>query len=144
MWIDKHAPQLIKEVCVAPKKIEEVRQFLNSHVEYTTYQRRRTNNNHNHQQQDNAVVNPWDIPINPIQPQTKLQILVGSPGIGKSILINVLANELNIEVLRWNDIHVDYNMNSGGGEYGMGSGSGGGYLPYQSQLSSFEEFLKFR
>ena len=70
-------------------------------------------------------------------------MLVGSPGIGKSILINVLANELNIEVLRWNDIHVDYNMN--GGEYGMGSrgrdNGGGGYLPYQSQLSSFEEFL---
>ena len=41
----------------------------------------------------------------------------------------------------WNDIHVDYNINSGG-EYGMGGrDNGGGYLPYQSQLSSFEEFL---
>jgi len=143
MWIDKHAPQTIKELCVAPKKIEEVRQFLNSHVEYTTYQRRRTNHNKQHHQ-STVVVNPWDIPTNPSQPTTKLQILVGSPGIGKSTLLSVLATELNIEVLRWNDIHVDYNMN--GGEYGMGSrgrdnGGGGGHLPYQSQLSSFEEFL---
>ena len=138
MWIDKHAPQSIKEICVAPKKIEEVRQFLNSHVEYTKYQRRRTN--HNKQQQYNAETttsNPWDIPTKPIQSQTKLQILVGSPGIGKSTLLSVLAQELNIEVLKWNDIHVDYNMNSGGG----GGRESGGYLPYQSQLSSFEEFL---
>jgi len=137
MWIDKHAPQSIKEICVAPKKIEEVRQFLNSHVEYTTYQHRRTNHNKQHQQQQNnetTTSNPWDIPTNPSQPTTKLQILVGSPGIGKSTLLSVLATELNIEVLRWNDIHVDYNMNSGGaGEYGMGreSGGGGGHLPYQ-------------
>jgi len=151
MWIDKHAPQSIKEICVAPKKIEEVRQFLNSHAEYTTYQRRRTNHNKQQQQQqqndETTNSNPWDIPTNPSQPTTKLQILVGSPGIGKSTLLSVLATELNIEVLRWNDIHVDYNMNSGG-EYGMGregggggGGGGGGYLPYQSQLSSFEEFL---
>ena len=70
-------------------------------------------------------------------------ILVGSSGIGKSTMIQTLAREMDIEIITWNDIHVDYNMNHGIDDGGDSSRGGGmAYLPYQSQLNSFEEFLK--
>ena len=70
-------------------------------------------------------------------------ILVGSSGIGKSTMIQTLAREMDIEIITWNDIHVDYNMSHGIDAEGDNSRGGGmAYLPYQSQLHSFEEFLK--
>lgn len=143
MWIDKHAPTSTKELCVAPKKIDEVRNFLSSHISYTAYQRKQ---NQKQQAQSNITTNPstnnnpWEISINntqPTPPQTKLMILVGSSGIGKSTMIKTLAREMNIEIITWNDIHVDYNMS-----HDIDGGGGMAYLPYQSQLHSFEEFLK--
>ena len=149
MWIDKHAPTSTKELCVAPKKIDEVRNFLSSHISYTAYQRKQ---NQKQQAQSNITTNPstnnnpWEISINntqPTPPQTKLMILVGSSGIGKSTMIKTLAREMNIEIITWNDVHVDYNMSDGidaGGDSSRGGGMA--YLPYQSQLNSFEEFLR--
>ena len=61
-------------------------------------------------------------------------ILVGSPGIGKSTLVKVLANEMKLQLLTWNDAPVDYRYEEAvRGEELL--------LPYQSALASFEEFL---
>ncbi|KAL7534070.1 hypothetical protein ACHAXR_006427, partial [Thalassiosira sp. AJA248-18] len=147
MWIDKHAPRTTKELCIAPKKIEEVKTFLSSHVSYTQslrkQQQQHNDNTTNQHQQSNK---PWEMPStitdNPvIAPQTKLMILVGSPGVGKSTMVRTLANETKIEILTWNDAHIDYNMQQASSDYSNNMGGGGGYLPYQSQLNSFEEFL---
>ena len=53
-------------------------------------------------------------------------------------MVKVLAREMNLEILTWNDAHVDYVDNSASFQIGGGAGE---YLPYQSQLASFEEFL---
>ena len=109
LWIDKHAPQQAANLCIAPKKIDEVRAWLGSHTERRHSRRIKT---------------PSSIYEAP--PPTLL-ILVGSPGVGKSTLIHVLAKELKLEILKWKDVHVDY-VNSDS-------------MLYQSQLASFEEFL---
>eukprot|EP00956_Cyclotella_meneghiniana_P032530 scaffold89939_cov51-Cyclotella_meneghiniana.AAC.3 len=112
LWIDKHTPQTASNLCIAPKKIEEVRNWLSTHIQ--TRQRRRNNGGYSMYE----------------APPTPLMILVGSPGIGKSTLVRVLANEMKLEVLTWNDVHTEY-MQSSGDEY----------VPYQNQMGSFEEFL---
>ena len=149
LWIDKHAPTSTKELCVAPKKIDEVRNFLSSHISYTAYQRQQKQKQQTHSNITTnplTTYNPWETSnknTQPTPPQTKLMILVGSSGIGKSTMIKTLAREMNIEIITWNDIHVDYNMSHGidaGGDSSRGGGMA--YLPYQSQLHSFEEFLK--
>ena len=212
MWIDKYAPQTSTEVCMAPKKVDEIKSFLlsyitnNSEIRKRKRQRQRTNNTMSQKKQqqlccytkgdvvnytnsngeiytctilavdiddgmepyytiqlenndnkhgsggirekqtDNAHLSPHLLddaaaapPSSPpsILLQTKLLILAGSPGIGKSATIHALANEMSIEVLTWDDAHVEYSNNNnhndgGGGDY---------YIPYQSQLNSFEEFL---
>ena len=55
---------------------------------------------------------------------------------------------MKLDVVQWNDVQIDYNNNNnimmqqgGGGGFDAGGGGGGMYLPYQSQLNSFEEFL---
>ena len=80
----------------------------------------------------------------PQPPETKLMILIGNPGVGKSAMVRTLAREMNIQILSWND---DNNNNNNMLQRGDGFGSGSGYyddtlqLPYQSQLNSFDEFL---
>eukprot|EP00804_Cyclotella_cryptica_P016451 CCRYP_004691-RA/>CCRYP_004691-RA protein AED:0.20 eAED:0.20 QI:138/0.5/0.66/1/1/1/3/1616/783 len=127
LWIDKHTPQTAAELCIAPKKIDEVRQWLRTHI--SARQSRRSNGSNTH---NNVLPGPYEAPL---LEQGKLMILVGSPGIGKSTLVKVLAKELKLQLLMWNDAHVDYAYEQ------MSMIREGGYLPYQSQLASFEEFL---
>ena len=167
MWIDKYAPTSSQELCVAPKKVEQVRNFLSSYIDYIHESRRRhqqqqqqshqasssngggteimmSNSNH-HNSNTTTIITP---------PETKLMILIGNPGVGKSAMVRTLAMEMNLQILSWNDAHVEYNNNhnnSSSTSYlqlpqnddGLGSGSGYYYdaLPYQSQLNSFDEFL---
>ncbi|KAL9187533.1 hypothetical protein ACHAXT_001636 [Thalassiosira profunda] len=130
MWIDKHAPRTSKELCVAPKKVEEVRQFLSSHVEYVQSRREGRGEATSSGAQPK---NPWDEPDRgTVAPQCKLMVLVGSPGVGKSAMVRALAHEMRVEILTWDDAHAEFNAHHH---------HGGEYIPYQSQLSSFEEFL---
>jgi len=210
MWIDKYAPQTSTEVCMAPKKVDEIKSFLLSYItnnsEKRKQKRQRTNNTMSQKKQqqlccytkgdvvnytnsngeiytctilavdiddgmepyytiqlenndnkhgnggirekqtDNAHLSPLllDDAAGPsssppsILLQTKLLILAGSPGIGKSATIHALANEMSIEVLTWDDAHVEYSNNN---NHNDGGGGGDYYIPYQSQLNSFEEFL---
>eukprot|EP01082_Thalassiosira_pseudonana_P016177 g14432.t1.1.5e17418c g14432 g14432.t1 contig9:1823127-1825962(-) len=147
MWIDKHAPRTTKELCIAPKKIDEVKSWLVSHINSRQSKRKphsnssNNNNNNNNNKAMSMHTTPYDNPLgdNP-PPDTKMMILIGSPGIGKSAMVKVLAREMNLEILMWNDDHVDYVDNSASFQIGCGGGAGE-YLPYQSQLASFEEFL---
>jgi len=132
MWTDKHAPKCTKDLCVAPKKIDEVKQWLASHTNC-----RQTKRESVQSKTPLEDLDPWEMPdeweTDVLSPDAKLMILVGSPGIGKSATVHALAAELNLEILTWNDAHaefVDYQ-----------SQSMDAYLPYQSQMNSFEEFL---
>lgn len=132
MWTEKHAPKCIKDLCVAPKKIDEVKQWLVSHSNCRQTKRESV--------QTETIVedlDPWEMPdeweTDVLSPESKFMILVGSPGIGKSAMVYALAAELNLEILTWNDAHAEY--------VDYQSQSTEAYLPYQSQMSSFEEFL---
>lgn len=125
LWIDKHFPKTSTDLCIAPKKIEEVRTWLVSHVQARQQRRHAT-------AYRNGSSSNFEIQRSLYEaPPSQLMILVGSPGVGKSTLIHVLSKELKLNVLKWNnDVHTDY-IASKGEEY----------VPYQSQLASFEEFL---
>jgi hypothetical protein len=114
-WIDKHIPTSNTALCVAPKKVREVKDWIEARLNYQNQRSFTTTtvgNNHNPE---------------------KLLILVGPPGVGKSTLVSVLAHEMGLSVLEWNDSYGDYNGNS--------NGNGGGGIQYQSQIASFEDFL---
>lgn len=122
MWVDKYAPlDDTSALCVAPKKVKEVREWLlRSH-------------------------DRWSSCVDAVHGSTtddsggKLLILVGSPGVGKSATARALAAEMGWDLREWNDLQI--NANAGGG-YRGGFGDSILSLPYQSQLSSFEEFLQ--
>ena len=96
MWTEKHAPTKVCELCVQPKKIQEVREWMIQ--SYSSIQ----------------------------DQNSKLLVLTGGPGIGKSTMCKVLAKELGINIVQWNDSQNVVTSNIG-------------YT--QSQLSSFSEFL---
>lgn len=96
LWIDKYAPKSTNELCVAPKKITEVEEWV----------------------KDTTSV-------------CKMLILVGSPGIGKSTMIQVIAQSLNMNVLEWNDTNTDY----------IPWINNDPSFAYESQNAAFEEFL---
>ncbi|KAL3810995.1 hypothetical protein ACHAXA_006547 [Cyclostephanos tholiformis] len=187
MWIDKYAPRDSRDLCVATKKVDEVRDFLNSHVRYNRLRmaaaaaavpsscysrdhrskrrRRRSlhdcdgpsstrsasdeDENENDENYDNddddAVAALSSLSNTP--PISKLMILTGAPGIGKSATVRALACELNIDVVSWDDSQVEYNTNNdrdNADHYRQSDGiifGGGGTLPYQSRLDSFDAFL---
>jgi len=128
LWINKHAPQNSKELCVAPKKVQEVREWLSSYA--SSWKSLRSSKAKN----DTVLQNYYDLPsdMQIFHTEAKMMILVGSPGIGKSTLALTLAKELNLEVLTWNDSQIEFVGNRWDRDIA---------IPYQSQLASFEEFL---
>ena len=79
---------------------------------------------------------------NTTPPQLKLMILTGAPGIGKSAMVRALACEMNIEILSWDDSQIEYNNTNNNADYYYSDAiTGGGHLPYQSRLDSFDTFL---
>lgn len=73
MWVDRFAPRSSKELCVAPKKIKQIRTWIEDALKGR---------------------------------ENKLMVLVGSPGIGKSTTVRVLATEMDLDVLSWNASYV--------------------------------------
>ena len=70
-------------------------------------------------------------------PEARLMFLTGGPGTGKSASVHALASELGLEVLTWDDSHVEYSHRRNDDDEDGGTT----IIPYASQLSSFEEFL---
>ncbi|GAX21300.1 cell cycle checkpoint protein [Fistulifera solaris] len=71
------------------------------------------------------------------QSNSKLLILVGSPGIGKSTMIHLLLKERNLKVLEWNESFSSLNMNGS-----SRNGSTLSSIEYQSPVDSFHQFLE--
>ena len=137
MWVDKYAPQTSADLCVAPKKVKEIREWM---VQAST----------------SGGVNSDPFSIGgggdgmsglgmqlPGEPVPQIFILVGSPGVGKSTTVRVLASELGWTVHQWNDAQQDTpsGARSGGNGYGRSSFDSAMSVRYQSQMKSFEEFL---
>jgi len=137
MWVDKYAPQTSADLCVAPKKVKEIREWM---VQAST----------------SGGVNSDPFSIGgggdgmsglgmqlPGEPVPQIFILVGSPGVGKSTTVRVLASELGWAVHQWNDAQQDTpsGARSGGNGYGRSSFDSAMSVRYQSQMKSFEEFL---
>ena len=125
LWVDKYRPTNIKDLCVAPKKISEVREW----VEHF-------NNNGSSSNDNNHSYSQYHGSNNINNNSSKLLILVGSGGIGKSTLIHVLAKELHWKVSQWNELH---NVKISSPTSSAASSSI--FISPESQLSSFEEFL---
>jgi len=131
MWVDKYAPTNAADLCVAPKKVKEIREWMvqtHSPPQSDQSWSRSAAMDGGYQQQQQQQQQR-----EPIVP--RLLVLVGSPGVGKSSTVHVLASELGWTVHQWNDAQQD-------------TAAGGGYshdaalsVRWQSQLSSFGEFL---
>lgn len=77
LWVDKFAPSNSADLCVAPKKVNDCRDWIREATH----------------------------PIQ-TSPSKKLLVLVGSPGSGKSTMVRVLASELDLQVHSWNESFV--------------------------------------
>jgi cell cycle checkpoint protein len=108
MWVEKFAPKSSSELCVAPKKLKEIKSWVQNSMSSISKSQ---------------------------QQQQKLLVLVGSPGIGKSTTIRIIARELNTSILSWNESfhqRTSTDIHSGG----LFS------VEQTSALNSFNEFLQ--
>jgi Holliday junction resolvasome, helicase subunit len=138
LWTDQYRPLSCKDLCVAPQKINVLKQWIQDFVGNNHHDHSIHNLDHHHhhpKNQKNALVQKKVLP--------KLCILVGGPGIGKSTMVRVIAKEMNMSVMEWNDTCGDYR--GGGLRHGLttsnsssDSNSGSGE---KSSMDLFEEFL---
>ena len=112
IWVEKFAPKTTSELCVAPKKLKEIKSWVQNSVSSIATSQ---------QQQQ--------------QQQQKLLILVGSPGIGKSTTVQIIARELNISILSWNE---SFHQRTSTDMHSRGLFS----VEQTSALNSFNEFLQ--
>eukprot|EP00980_Cylindrotheca_fusiformis_P020058 scaffold7139_cov115-Cylindrotheca_fusiformis.AAC.8 len=101
MWVDRFTPTSSSDLCVAPKRVKEIKAWI---VE--------------------AVA----------RKNQKLLVLVGSPGIGKSTSIRVLASELDFSITTWNESYVTRNQESFRNDIVS--------IEQSSAMDSFQEFLR--
>jgi cell cycle checkpoint protein len=99
--VDKYAPTTAAQLCVAPKKVKEVRTWLLD-----------------------------------TEKLSRLLVFVGSPGVGKSTVIQILGQELGWTVNEWSDSYTSRN-------YSRSGGGGGGSLASVDQSNSLESFQEF-
>lgn len=108
MWTEKHAPRIATDLCVQPKKIQEVREWMIQSYHSI------------HNESAYGVC-------------SKLLVLTGGPGVGKSTMCRVLAKELGINIVQWNET-----QNATITTYTQQQHR---HTHTQSQLSSFSDFL---
>ena len=105
-WVEKHAPKTVTELCVAPKKVKEVRAWLEEAA--TTVR----------------------------ACSSKLLVLVGSPGVGKSTMVRILAKDIGLLVCDWSE-------SPGAPSNGYHDRSNGVFeIENSSPLQAFEDFLQ--
>jgi cell cycle checkpoint protein len=73
IWVEKYIPKSSTDLCIAPKKVKEIKEWMHQSVDHNTRNKK------------------------------LLLILVGSPGVGKSTCIRVLAKEMHMVVQSWNE-----------------------------------------
>jgi cell cycle checkpoint protein len=102
MWVEKYSPKSSADLCVAPRKVQEIKAWIEQASNQNSYAMK------------------------------KLLVLVGSPGVGKSTCIRVLAQELGHSVTSWNEAFSPR-------EYPANTMFG---VEQSSALDSFQEFLQ--
>lgn len=108
LWVDKYRPRSIPDLAVAPKKLKEIQSWIDG---------------------DNGQCHHM---------RKKLLILVGSPGVGKSTAVQVLAEtECNKQVVSW----IESIQPRTTSEAMLSSRRQLFSLEQKSSLDSFEEFL---
>ena len=107
MWVEKFAPKSSTDLSVAPKKVKEIKSWL-----------------------QNSLASDHNTPN-----LQKLLVLVGSPGIGKSTTIRVVAKELKRSILSWNESFLSRSAHDANSR-GLFS------VEQTSALNSFHEFLQ--
>jgi cell cycle checkpoint protein len=131
MWVEKFAPKSSSDLCVAPKKVKEIMSWIQSCV---------SDDSHSPGYCDNTSSSDGNTNLSNISSsqdkKQKLLVLVGSPGVGKSTTIRLIAKELNLPILSWNE-----SINPRGEQDGMDSRSLFS-VEQTSALDSFNEFLQ--
>ena len=113
-WWEKHAPRASKDLCVAPKKVAEVRDWLRSRVPSL----RAEHGNHG----GGVVVGSG-----------RVLLLTGPTGCGKSTAVELLCAELGLRLLRWSaPTPTLWHEHAYQGDLAAG---------YVSKQREFEEFL---
>jgi cell cycle checkpoint protein len=128
MWVEKFAPKSSSDLCVAPKKVKEIMSWIQGCVAEDPPRCGSTSSS-------DCNTNLSNISSSREKKQ-KLLILVGSPGVGKSTTIRLIAKELNIPIVSWNE-----SINPRGEQEGMDSRSLFS-VEQTSALDSFNEFLQ--
>jgi cell cycle checkpoint protein len=120
LWPVRHTPQSSTELVVAPKKVQEMRQWMKGHT--------------------NAIrqaLSKDSTPFTSTQAPPML-VLVGSPGIGKSTAIRCLAVELEFEISEWTESFIT-NYEHGDRTSGYGKNMN---IHFSNPLDAFEQFLQ--
>lgn len=107
LWCEKHQPKRVIDLCVAPKRIKEVCLWIEESLLFSTS----------------------------VSQNARLLILVGSPGVGKSTMIQCLAAENNWEILEWSESYSTYIQQQIVNDNSI-------LIDQQSPLYSFEQFLR--
>lgn len=98
LWSDLYSPKSTKDLCVAPKKLKEIDEWMDQAISRTS--------------------------------NSRLLILIGRPGIGKSTAVRVLADERQLRLLEWTE------RISAPERFADDS------MEHETPLTSFETFLK--
>jgi cell cycle checkpoint protein len=120
LWTVRYAPTSSAVLAVAPKKVQEIRDWMQRHKDYKEQQPSR--------------------PLNGSHAPPPMLILVGSPGIGKSAAVKCLAAEVEIELMEWTEGMVTTgNLTSSRSEEQFTTRTG---IGVHSPLNAFEQYLK--
>jgi len=82
-WVDKHRPNNIEDLCVAPRRVQDIHDWLTSRGESSSK--------------------------SPLQ-QKGMLVLVGTPGVGKSTTIRTLCHKLRYKILEWSEPSMRHNI----------------------------------
>ena len=120
MWVEQFAPASSSDLCVAPKKVKEIESWMQQNCSSVI---------------DNKNNYAAEVPAKSPGKQ-KLLILVGSPGVGKSTAVRIIAKKLNLSILSWNE---SFNPRDQQPQYSFDPLFS---LEQTSALDSFNEFLQ--
>ena len=131
MWVEKFTPKSSSDLCVAPKKVKEIMSWIQGCVADDLSRCDSTSSSDCNTNLSNNISSSREK-----KKKQKLLILVGSPGVGKSTTIRLIAKELNLPIVSWNESY-----NPRGEQEGVDSRSLFS-VEQTSALDSFNEFLQ--